>query len=77
VPPPTAPAPPFVIPDTGILKPPELWRGTVNLPTPRARGQYWVTLCEFEQLPSSVNALTPGGVLKRLVFAETIPVPVS
>jgi hypothetical protein len=71
------PAPPYVVPATGTLQPPELWRGTIHLPTPRARGQYRVSLCEFEQLPSSVNDLTPSGVLKRLIFAETIPVLVS
>jgi hypothetical protein len=75
VPPLAAPAPPHVVPATGSLQPPELWRGTVHLPTPRARGQYRVSLCEFEQLPSSVNALTTSGVLKRLIFAETISVP--
>jgi hypothetical protein len=77
VPPLAAPAPPHVVPTTSPLQPPELWRGTVHLPTPRAHGQYRVSLCEFEQLPSSVNVITPSGVLKRLIFAETIPVPVS
>jgi hypothetical protein len=74
---PPLPAPSYVVPATGTLQPPELWRGTVHLPTPRARGQYRVSLCEFEQLPSSINALTASGVLKRLIFAETIPVLVS